>query len=372
MMINVFDHALVYKKHYTIKHCHFINIQTIPMLTEYQKEMIIRMYEEDIPISKMAKILSISKSCIKSFWHRYQHGRCIVSKTNSSSSFIKEQVGNAIEVTIKSMPTLPYRIIPGEISKILGPDVPVPSSSSCFRYLKEHGFSNVTLRKKPLVSDTNAMKRMEFAAKYSQFDIAFFNNVIWSDETTIRSMPKNKNIKAWIHESTPKSEAPINPQVHSGGFSVMFWGCFTSFGIGPLIAIDGAMNGRKYIEIINTNVIPMLVMAKENWDIELTLMHDNAPCHKSDLVNKFFRRNKIKALKWPPFSPDLNRIENFWAFIKARRQKIFGIPATKTDLINQVYTIWYGIDPKLCQRLVDSFPQRLKLVLAGNGKSINY
>ena len=37
------------------------------------------------------------------------------------------------------------------------------------------------------------------------------------------------------------------------------------------------------------------------------IMHDGAPCHRSNIVSE---KKKIKTLDWPGNSPDLNPIEN--------------------------------------------------------------
>jgi transposase len=61
----------------------------------------------------------------------------------------------------------------------------------------------------------------------------------------------------------------------------------------------------------------------------MVFMQDNAPCHKALIVTQFFDENNIKTLDWSAQSPDINPIENLWAFIKKRRKKI-----------------WYAYDPR--------------------------
>src|SRR5689334_19726963 len=104
----------------------------------------------------------------------------------------------------------------------------------------------------------------------------------------------------------------------------MFWGCFSAFGSGPLVALEGNQNQYTYKETLQEYLLPEIEAAKREFGIDMTFMRDNAPCHKTNLIQDFLTRNKILTLDWPPQSPDMNPIENLWAIIKARRQKKFG------------------------------------------------
>ena len=45
---------------------------------------------------------------------------------------------------------------------------------------------------------------------------------------------------------------------------------------------------------------------------------DNHPIHKSMNSLLFYKEHKIKVIDFPPFSPDLNPIENIWGKLKKR------------------------------------------------------
>lgn len=66
-------------------------------------------------------------------------------------------------------------------------------------------------------------------------------------------------------------------------------------------------------------------------------MHDNAPVHTAWIVKKLLEDLGIEAMIWPPYSPDLNLIENLWALMKDEIYKLYPELATANDtLITQL------------------------------------
>jgi hypothetical protein len=76
-------------------------------------------------------------------------------------------------------------------------------------------------------------------------------------------------------------------------------------------------------------------------------------------------------LSWPPYSPDLNVIENMWAYVKTKigRESI----STKQQLLLRVQEIWTGDEVKaLCDRLIASMPRRIAQCISNKGGFIKY
>jgi transposase len=277
-------------------------------------------------------------------------------------------IGRTLKEIIKNNPKVPYRDLPALLKDKIGDQNISISASTCRRYLTESGFVRVKLLKKISINEINQRKRMEFCQIMLPKDQEFWNSIIWSDETTVRQAPKGKDLFYYVHQSTTREEMDINPQIHSGGFSVMFWGCFSALGLGPLVALDGTMNAESYVELLQEYVVPELEAAGR----PMRFMQDNAPCHTAGIVKDFFRRKQIPVLDWPPQSPDMNPIENLWAVIKHRRQKKYGTPSSKDELIEQVFDIWTSVEDSLISALANSANSRIAAVLKAKGKNTKY
>lgn len=86
---------------------------------------------------------------------------------------------------------------------------------------------------------------------------------------------------------------------------------------------------------------------------------------------KYFKDKKISCLEWPVNSPDLNLIENLWAFVKPRLRKIDC--TTKIKLIEAVIQIWFWDQQIIesCKKL-DSMLKRVQEVIKTKGGHISY
>jgi hypothetical protein len=114
---------------------------------------------------------------------------------------------------------------------------------------------------------------------------SFRDTVIWSDETLVRQRPNSQEMRIRVQGSTSIHEENINPKVHSGGFGVMFWGCFSKFCLGPIVALEGTMKGSDYVNLL-----------KERFSGRpMVFMQDHAPCHKARVVTDSPAENNILA-----------------------------------------------------------------------------
>jgi isftu1 transposase len=68
-----------------------------------------------------------------------------------------------------------------------------------------------------------------------------------------------------------------------------------------------------------------------------TLVMDNAAFHKSEYTKILIKNAGCQLLFLPPYSPDFNPIEKFWANLKAKIKKIIGRFSTLAEAIDEAF-----------------------------------
>ncbi len=104
-------------------------------------------------------------------------------------------------------------------------------------------------------------------------------------------------------------------------------------------------------------------------------MQDNALIHAAKKTKLWFQEMGIEVMEWPPYSSDLNPIENLWALLKKEAYKIYpdlnslegkGDEA-ETELFQILQRAWVNIKDEVIEKLVASMPRRCKAVIRANG-----
>ncbi len=332
-----------------------------------KNEVIKRMRELKIKWKDISYILDITEGAAKMSFKRAHDIENLGEKPVIKKAKFDASVMVKLKKLARENPKMALRDFPAELTKDF-PEKLIPSKSTIQRTLNDSGFKIVSLKKKTMIFPRNQLKRLEFCREMSNYGPAFWDTVIWSDETTVRQLPQGKDLSIRVHNSELDKLESINPQIHSGGFSVMFWGCFSKLGLGPLVEVEGTMTAKNYITLLKNTVLPELAAAGR----PMVFMQDNAPCHKAHAVMDFLEEKNIDILDWPPQSPDMNPIENLWAIIKSRRQKKYGIPKTKRELVDQIFDIWDNIEEKIVANLANSANKRVNEVLKLKGKVSKY
>ena len=247
----------------------------------------------------------------------------------------------------------------------------VVSTRTVQRELKRIGFKVKKKIKKPLLTPKHRKQRLEFAKKYENWTFAEWSKVIWTDESKINLIGSDGIRYVWKKAGEGISDRDFIPTVKYGGGKLLFWGCFSSSGVGKIVKIDGIMDAKHYIDILNNGYLPSL----RGWrkQIRSTLfMQDNDPKHKAKITLEFLNSKKFKILEWPAQSPDLNPIENLWSIVKNRVYNYETRAASRQELWERVEYVWSSITVEECKKLIGSMPARIAAVIRSRGGYTKY
>jgi len=90
--------------------------------------------------------------------------------------------------------------------------------------------------------------------------------------------------------------------------SVCVWGCLSVKGKNVLKKLEGRLDSRQYMKVLDQNVVPF---CQDN-----PLIHDHYPVHTAQAVRKFLKSRGVAVLEdWPKKSGDIMPLETVWLHI---------------------------------------------------------
>jgi len=117
------------------------------------------------------------------------------------------------------------------------------------------------------------------------------------------------------HAWSPKNERAYDKKPARRGGNISLVGALKKSGMQTLYPYDGAVNSERFLHFIENSLEPKL-------DCDDVLIMDNCSVHHSKDVKKRLKELSIRVLYMPPYSPELNPIEEAWSVIKRNlRQK---------------------------------------------------
>jgi transposase len=170
------------------------------------------------------------------------------------------------------------------------------------------------------------------------------------------------------------SERPIFGTRRKGK-AVLVWGAICRNGKTQLIIVnDQKYNASAYQRTLERGLkgVGKRLFAGSPW----VFMHDGAPTHTAKSTIKWLDDNGYTFWKsgkggiWPPYSPDLNPIENLWAVMK--NQVYRARPKTREQLIRLIRKCWNSMTPEFIRHFVDDVPDRLNTVIQKSGGSTRH
>jgi len=239
------------------------------------------------------------------------------------------------------------------------------SKPTVCRILKSINFKYKKLPHKFQLTWRMRRKRVEAARAFLKQGISW-NQVVFSDEKFF-TIHGSDCYYAWLDKNM--SPRRVKQVVRSPG--IMIWGMIMPNGLLSYQVMKGRQKSQDYINIMKSKAIPIM---KLNCRKEITFQQDNCPIHVSKTCQEFFKQSGIHVLDWPPYSPDLNIIENIWGFIS---KDVYGKGPIKNlknleAKINNAVTSFNETQSALVANLYNSITTRLCLILEKQGQKLKY
>lgn len=317
-------------------------------LSEKMKYAIINYYEIGYNSQKIADLLKININTVYKWINRYKQTNEIERKSGSGrkTEITNEQilaVVNKIQINV-------FYSLEDIISKL-------KESNDISKYmvrqiLEDSGYVyGLPPTRFPLTEEHKKM-RLNFALTHVQID---WTKIVFTDETSCQE--NNYRVKRWYNPNNIYDHDILYKHCSK----VNAWGAIT-YDDKEIYVFSEIMNADKYIEILDDYL--MNVYQKDFY-----IIYDNDPKHTSKKAKKFLVENNFKTIDFPPYSPDLNPIENIWSILKRNIAKEH--ITTKIGLRKSIYRIWNAIDQHHIQNAIISMKDRLIKVIEAKGSYID-
>ena len=266
--------------------------------------------------------------------------------------------------------------------------VNVPASTSTIR----RRLHNDLIRKwraldRALLDKTHAKKRLAWAKAHQHLTRDDWAKVVWSDECPIQKDSARRQIWVFRHQTKAEKYAPQNVRgkTKEGDLVQMVWGCFMGNKLGPIVSITGHINSDAYVTTLRDHLTPFLEALANDGITDIIFQQDNSPVHSSKKTREFLETvaigdKKIQIIEWPPHSPDMNPIENLWAYLKLELNRLYpdtlflhGSHSHICELLSErSHKVWWSIAEGILDRLIDSMPHRVQALIDAKGWYTEY
>ena len=213
--------------------------------------------------------------------------------------------------------------------------------------------------------------RKMFAKEHIKWSVSDWKNVMFSDECSIhRIKPFGTQYYYSNDEHRFRHPHHFKQKMQGGGGRIMVWGCITAHGVGDLCWVEGTMNAEYYETVLRD-----YLAASRDWysmdPAKFIFQHDNVSIHTAKSVTKYLKQARIKVMKWPPNSPDINPIERVWAYIKKRLDEYPTPPETLQQLFDRLVDIWTSLPKNFLAELYAELPAKMRMLVRTGGLHSN-
>lgn len=246
---------------------------------------------------------------------------------------------------------------------------------------RRYGIHHWRAKKRPELTSEVAALRLLWCRVRRHWTVDQWRTYMFSDECSAER-GRGKEIE-WVFGLPKDKWKPEMVTTYKKGkdIRVMVWAAFWGYGERCKLYImdrdfESLKNGysaNSYLAVLEERVL-------ESYHDDLVFMQDNAPIHTAHVVRDWFYLNGVRTTDWPPYSPDLNPIENaWWALKKLAMEKYPEVMTSsgKTEedikkLEDVLKVCWDELPDSLFESLIQSMPRRMEACIEAKGWHTKY
>lgn len=327
------------------------------------RQLLVEKFKSGLKQKDICQHLNLKKSAVSKLLKQYKTTGSVLPQRKGRCG--KKQLLSEREISLLRRESIKNpQATAREIQAAVGGQLSSLSVRSIRRYLRRCGRFSYRPRYSQSLNRSQRSVRYRWAKEKAQWTTDDWKKVVFSDETLIEMDCGTKEV--YVRRSRDEIVKAVHTK-HRRAFAkrLLVWGCISSSGPGPIEVIKGTLDSAKYLQILQKHIIPFA------HEIEW-YQQDNAPPHKTKEVMKTLFDANIEVLQWPPYSPDLNCIENIWSILKRKVAKVSC--STLDELANIIKSVWEHDDEisSACKPLVNSMTRRMSAVIRSRGGPIKY
>ena len=136
--------------------------------------------------------------------------------------------------------------------------------------------------------------------------------------------------------------------------------------------------------VLQQNLVEYIKALRGDGLNGIIFQQDNASPHTAKRTQCWLetagQEQGFSLMRWPANSPDLNPIENLWAWLKLELHRHYpdtkylpgGTDAVRAVLKDRLMEIWWEIGEEVLDRLINSMPHRVQEVIEAKGWYTSY
>lgn len=193
-----------------------------------------------------------------------------------------------------------------------------------------------------------------------------WKTVVFSDEKKF-NLDGPDGYNYYFHDM--RKEECFLSRHHTCAGAVMVWGAISFYGTCELQFVTSKMNANVYKTVLQ-KAFPQF--SEIYGHIPWTYQHDNAPIHTARVVKQWIKDQNVKLLEWPPYSPDINIIENIWGLLSRGVYEGGRQFSDSGTLVEAIKKAWSTISLNEIEKYYDSLPNRMFEIIKNKGGHTKY